>query len=452
MNGLFTQPDYSKELAAGVQLANVPTGKMGLAMQPMLGAIQNNAIGGLLTGVGVESPEVKAKRALEGILGGINPQDSTSLQRAASQLLSMGMTAEAQQLMEEARKVNESQSKVGLQGAQATQAMASAQKDLTQAKVYAKEAATKGYPPRTVALIASGASEEEVAASLSRELQISEAESLAKIQKDKASVVQSYAAANASNANAEYLKAKIPFVGSEAGMGGGMAKDVQVAQRTALLRQKQLDGTITQQESFELEGLTTPKQTTVGEKAVNENVAAYDTVNQALYGFESAEKSITGLMNSNVKWKSGALRSMSEYMKEIAGTEDEATIANLRTEASQIEKQLAALPRGPASDKDMAVAARVRLGKYANPQALLDDISYMKGAAERVKKGIMFKDKYLSEHKNLSGFVTAYEKAMSGETVNENTTSQKKLTANLPDGKYSRNGKIVTVKDGVVYE
>jgi hypothetical protein len=149
--------------------------------------------------------------------------------------------------------------------------------------------------------------------------------------------------------------------------------------------------------------------TTVGETAVNKNVEAYDTVNKAMFGLDAAVDSMTRLMNSNVKWKSGTLRGMTEYMKAIAGTEDEATIANLRTEAAQIEKQLAALPPGPATDKDMAVAARVRLGQYANPQAMLEDLKYMQEAAKRVKEGVLFKDQYLNTHKNLDGFPTAYE-------------------------------------------
>jgi hypothetical protein len=428
MNGLFSNnPEMTRAMNYGTNLAGVPSGRVGLALTPVMGQMAQQATGGLLSGLGVESPEVKKERALQAILGGINPQDANSLADASRKLMGMGMTTEAQAMMEEARKVAESSSKVGLQTAQTYQAGASAQKDLTQAKVYAKEAAIKGYPPRTTALIAQGADEATVAKSLASELQIDEDAALAKIAKDKADVSTSFmnAQTNRMNAetnqvNAESLKGYRASGGSS---GGKPTADIQNAQRLAELETKEVDGTLTPIETNELKNYRTGKLTTVGEKAVNENVTAYDDINKAMAGFDAAANSMVGLMNSNVKWKSGALRSMAEYMKEIAGTEDAATLANLRTEATQIEKQLAALPRGPASDKDMAVAARVRLGQYANPQALLDDVNYMKEAAQRVREGVLFKDEYLAKNKNLNGFVAAYEKKFSGQSTKSGVTS-----------------------------
>ena len=132
MNGLFSNnPEMTRAMNYGTNLAGVPAGRVALALSPVMGQMAQQATGGLMSGLGVESPEAKKERALQAILGGIDPQDANSLADASRKLMGMGLSAEAQQMMEEARKVAESQSKVGKDLAQANYYGAQSQKVLT---------------------------------------------------------------------------------------------------------------------------------------------------------------------------------------------------------------------------------------------------------------------------------------------------------------------------------
>ena len=455
-NGLLTgyfgqpqnfQPNYGLS-NAGLQMAQLPAGRGGVAAsydigQQNLGLFQN-AVGQLLNSQGVYSPTQEKERALQGILGCINPQDPNSLADASRKLMGIGLQAEAQQMMEEARKVAESQSKVGKDLAQANYYGAQSQKALTGGD---KEFAVDAQLAQLDAALENGLiTEEQRKLGYQNVLKANEQLNAANVGRINRSgyntdvntmlglggtSVQNVGAgltpeANIpqSDINAMQTALQNRLAGQSKGSGGGTTKEIQNAQMLADLEVKEQNNTLTPVEANTLKNLRTNKMTTVGETAVNKNVEAYDAVNKAMFGLDAAVNSMTGLINSNVKWKSGTLRGMSEYMKAIAGTEDAATIANLRTEAAQIEKQLAALPPGPATDKDMAVAARVRLGQYANPQAMLEDLKYMQEAAKRVKEGVLFKDQYLNTHKNLDGFPTAYEQRFGNkQSVKSGVTS-----------------------------
>ena len=135
-NGLLTgyfgqpenfQPNYGLS-GAGLQMAQMPEGRGGVAAsydigQQNLGLFQN-AMGQLLNSQGVYSPTQERERALQGILGGTNPQDPNSLAEASRKLMGLGMTAEAAQLMKQAQEVAKNTAEVGKLGAEANKAMA----------------------------------------------------------------------------------------------------------------------------------------------------------------------------------------------------------------------------------------------------------------------------------------------------------------------------------------
>jgi polyhydroxyalkanoate synthesis regulator phasin len=123
MNGLFSNnPEMTRAMNYGVNLAGVPAGRAALALSPVMGQMAQQATGGLLSGLGVESPEAKKERALQGILGGINPQDANSLADASRKLMGMGLSAEAAKLMEQAQQVAKNTAEVGKLNAEAGKA------------------------------------------------------------------------------------------------------------------------------------------------------------------------------------------------------------------------------------------------------------------------------------------------------------------------------------------
>jgi hypothetical protein len=123
MNGLFSNnPEMTRAMNYGTNLAGVPSGRVGLALTPVMGQMAQQATGGLLSGLGVESPEAKKERALQDILGGINPQDANSLADASRKLMGMGLSAEAAKLMEQAQQVAKNTAEVGKLNAEAGKA------------------------------------------------------------------------------------------------------------------------------------------------------------------------------------------------------------------------------------------------------------------------------------------------------------------------------------------
>jgi hypothetical protein len=423
--GMTPEEQRALDMAEGQNLmsAGQQLGGGMLMYAPSMGRMQSESIMGALQGMGVSTPSQRKEEQVKAALQGLDYNNPASMMEAARKLLDLGMTAEAQQLVKAAQDAQtalltkqEKEAGISSKLAQANYYGAQSQKaltggtdnTLTETELYAKWAEEGGH---------------EYAVNKLRELRATKP--FAPQQAPKLNVSQGFNEFLAAKGMTveQFMQQpeetrvgmtsayeKSPFFKDPVkGAGGGTTKEIQNAQRKAMLELKETEGTLTPLEANELKDYRTGKMTTVGETAVNKNVEAYDAVNKAMFGLDAAVDSMNRLMTSNVKWKSGTLRGMAEYLKAIAGTEDEATIANLRTEAAQIEKQLAALPPGPATDKDMAVAARVRLGQYANPQAMLVDLKYMQEAAKRVKEGVLFKDQYLNTHKNLDGFPTAYE-------------------------------------------
>jgi hypothetical protein len=285
MNGLFSSnPEMTRAMNYGVNLAGVPAGRAALALSPVMGQMAQQATGGLLSGLGVESPEAKKERALQAILGGINPQDANSLADASRKLMGMGLSAEAAKLMEEARKIAET-------GAKVYKDQASGVKDLEQAKVYAKEAAIKGYPARTTALIASGADEVTVAKSLAAELQIDEDAALAKIAKDKAetSATSQNAQSSRMQASAALQNAAVNKMKAAYDLGGGNSPQV-VAYRTA---------------KGELESVMNDPNTTPQQKALAQS--NYKAAEEQLYGISKLNAAQEALVASGAKQASEAL-------------------------------------------------------------------------------------------------------------------------------------------------
>jgi hypothetical protein len=135
-NGLLTgyfgqpqnfQPNYGLS-NAGLQMAQMPAGRGGVAAsydigQQNLGLFQN-AVGQFLNSQGVYSPTQEKERALQAILGGINPQDANSLADASRKLMGMGLSAEAAKLMEQAQQVAKNTAEVGKLNAEAGKASA----------------------------------------------------------------------------------------------------------------------------------------------------------------------------------------------------------------------------------------------------------------------------------------------------------------------------------------
>jgi hypothetical protein len=96
-----------------------------------MGQMAQQATTGLMSGLGVDTPEVKQQKQLQEVLGATNPQDPNSLAEAARKLMGMGLQAEAAQLMKQAQEVAESGAKVGKDLAQSNMYGAQAQKAMT---------------------------------------------------------------------------------------------------------------------------------------------------------------------------------------------------------------------------------------------------------------------------------------------------------------------------------
>jgi hypothetical protein len=120
MAGMFDLDamNLAQDRAMGTQIAN-NIDKGGYAAGLFAPELARATVSGVTDALGLKGGDQKNIDALKGILSGVDQQDPNSLAQAASKLMGMGMTQEAQSFMEEARKLAESSSKINLQSAQA---------------------------------------------------------------------------------------------------------------------------------------------------------------------------------------------------------------------------------------------------------------------------------------------------------------------------------------------
>lgn len=130
---------------ANPALASVPEGRLGLALAPEYGAVQQQGIEQMLGGLGVKSRQAQ----MQDILSKIDMNDPNSMILASSELMKLGMTAEAQQLMKAAQeaqldtvKIGSEEALIGQRNALANKYGAEVQETLTgKSKTYQIDAA-----------------------------------------------------------------------------------------------------------------------------------------------------------------------------------------------------------------------------------------------------------------------------------------------------------------------
>lgn len=326
-----------------------------------------NAIGGLFNMAGVQSPIQQKQRALQGIIGSINPQDPTSLQQAASQLLGMGMTTEAQQLMEEARKIAESKSLVG-------QREASAVKDLSWEGVERDKFAMQNMTELQKQQM---------------KLRLDEMLGKEKLKLDSATTSAQVAESNARIAKIQDERAKLQ---AETGFVG-YTTDMKEAKRLSDLDVKVSSGTATEQERYELSRLAANagavKQldpTKLVPKTL-EITAPYAKNQIATSGIVKVGNEVMQLMNLDDKQQARFIAQPEEFMKEWLSNQDNKTrLKNAKSRFSNAQVvQLLSQLSGSTSNEELKRFAEGLNNGYTNDAVFMKDmLMAMQGAKDEL--------------------------------------------------------------------
>jgi hypothetical protein len=135
----------------------------------------------------------------------------------------------------------------------------------------------------------------------------------------------------------------------------------------------------------------------------------------------------------------GLQGSFIEFAKEVSGQQD--VISALRTEASRLTTgaAVAALPKGPASDKDIALVLRGVPPANANAEYFA---SYARGVAKMQKAEAEYKREqlnWLSTKRNYAGFnAHMTKKKVEEQFVVTDPTAIREMEANIDDPNYRR--------------
>jgi hypothetical protein len=135
---------------------------------------------------------------------------------------------------------------------------------------------------------------------------------------------------------------------------------------------------------------------------------ANDAANTALSDYSKA----ISLANDLEKYKpvGGALATVDEFVKSVAGAEDKVT--QIRTQATNLRNKAAIrnLPTGPASDKDVALVLAGELSPNANSETLA---SYIRGVAKMLQSEAAYQQRkalWIDKNKSELGFATEERK------------------------------------------
>jgi hypothetical protein len=112
----------------------------------------------------------------------------------------------------------------------------------------------------------------------------------------------------------------------------------------------------------------------------------------------------------------GSSFSFQEFLKRVAGSQDEASELRRRFSAVRLSEALKNLPPGPATDRDVAEAFKGVPPESASPQQV---VSFLRGSAKLKaldNEFNLFKADYISKKNNTKGFLKAWqEKLESGD-------------------------------------
>lgn len=108
----------------------------------------------------------------------------------------------------------------------------------------------------------------------------------------------------------------------------------------------------------------------------------------------------------------GVNYSINEFIKNVTGSQDEATELRRRFNSVRLSEALVNLPPGPATDKDVQEAFKGVPKEGASPQQV---VSFLRGSAKLKKldnEFNLFKADYISEKNNTKGLLKAWQKKM----------------------------------------
>lgn len=445
---------------ANPALANVSGDKMGYALAPAINQVANSGLEQMMGGLGVKSKT----QMVQGILSKIDMNDPNSMIMASSELMKIGMTAEAQQLMKAAQeaqlnsvKMSSEEALIGQRNALANKYGAEVQETLTgKSKTYQIDAAIA----QVERLLKEG-----------------------KITQEQANV----AYMNLLKANPELTQAQIENIKS--GTSSKLASADYTSQKADLERQRMLATNDIERQKIEaklreLDLKEADTQSKIASRS-KENIMAderKEAIKASTASFEQQANASSNIelankiddMVSKGQWKAGASGKINEWVNTFVGEGDETTYQRVLYQKQAITQALSVLPPGPASDADMRLVLSTSPDQFSNPQMLSKYLRAASRAQEKLALLNAERSKYLGKYgvKGLqehleafykNGYKTPETKDMpSGATLpmeeqplpesKAQPTSGKKAPSGLADGEYILRGKKVTVRGGMVYE
>lgn len=164
---------------------------------------------------------------------------------------------------------------------------------------------------------------------------------------------------------------------------------------------------------------TTEKQIYGASDAYVDDNAAFENYTDLAKRYEQAQG----------KLASGVPGSMSEWLKEQTGNQDELSLLRKDWSAIKASEVVKNLPPGAASDADIALALEGFLPTNAEPKTVA---SFLRGVAKMRKLNAeynAFKADYLSENKNPGGMRKAWQERAAQMGVGGPTTSSSQFTS-----------------------
>jgi hypothetical protein len=415
-----------------------------------MGRVQSESIMGALQGMGVSTPSQRKEEQVKAALQGLDYNNPASMMEAARKLLDLGMTAEAQQLVKAAQDAQttlltkqEKEAGISSKLAQANYYGAQSQKALAGGgdKQYLidrqiellKETYPEGSPEYNTGMAnilkANAALNQANIGRINRTGYNTDVNTMlglggTSVQNVGAGLTPE-ASIPQSDINAIQTALQNRLAGQQGkGSGGGTTKEIQNAQRIAELTNKQDTGSITQQEVIELNSLTSPKLTTVGERGNQEASQIYRTSSALSTKVDDISNQLEKL-NAEGRLPSGFKGSSLEFIKRALGTEDDASLARIKSAQMTLVNALDMLPPGAASNADMQLVLSAQTGTFANPDVLIKQLKAMKRVSDAVADYNFEKTKYISKNKSELGFDEFYANKVADRNKKQTTNTVK---------------------------
>jgi hypothetical protein len=437
----------------GTQIAN-NIDKGGYAAGLFAPELARATVSGVTDALGLESGEQKRVNELKQVMSTIDPKDANSLMAAASKFMGMGMMTEANQLMQEARKVQDSASSANLRMAQANKA--NSYYDLEMFKTQSKNMTEDKKLQVKQSL-------ETQKMALDRQI------ALAKDETERAKL----------ESVRDLTQAKIDELGTRSALNEARTTNAINGVDTNLTETEMFNKWV---DEGKQNGVVDPFKYALDKRsqyttAKNPNAGKLDPeVNKELLKTEAErrEYSATGTTASSLadkiealgksgKYPNGWAGKAEEVLKSALGSGDAATYAKVQAQDIIIKNMLANLPTGTASDADMRLVATAQVESLDNPALIAQ---YLRGVAKLSKKMSEYsleKSKYLSKNSvaGLSEHMSSWAESKwgNGETSQSqadspDTKGRKFIVVapqGVPDGDNTYKGQPVVVIGGKVY-